>query len=162
MITTKAENKSGRKPIHGHSSINGRKKASKTYTTWKMMKERCTNPKNNSFYRYGEIGIGVCDRWFESFNDFLEDMGIRTENNTLDRIDNTKGYYKENCKWSTPSEQQNNRKDTVVFTKNGETLSIPNWCKKLNIDRHIVHTRIYRGWSAEKAIFHPLRKYQKS
>lgn len=78
-----------------------------TYSSWQHMKDRCLNPKNKYYNNYGGRGIIVCDRWMK-FENFLEDMGDRTKELSLDRIDNNKGYSKENCKWSTRKEQMNN------------------------------------------------------
>ena len=78
---------------------------SKTYNSWRAMKERCYNPKNKRYNSYGASGIVVCDRWLNSFENFLEDMGERPENTTLERI-NVKGNYEvENCKWENPTNQ---------------------------------------------------------
>jgi hypothetical protein len=73
------------------------------------MKTRCLNPKNDKWHRYGGRGITVCDRWL-SFDNFLADMGERPKGKTIDRIDNDGNYEKENCKWSTPKEQLQNRR----------------------------------------------------
>lgn len=80
------------------------------YRTWSTMRQRCSNPRQVKYYLYGAVGITVCDSWNESFVNFLNDMGERPEGHTLDRIDGTKGYFPENCKWSTPSEQNYNRR----------------------------------------------------
>lgn len=81
-----------------------------TYCTWKMMRRRCNDPKHKSYKDYGARGIKVCDRWQTSFQDFLADMGERPEGKTLDRIKSHLGYFKENCKWSTSEEQNNNQR----------------------------------------------------
>lgn len=94
----------GRPKRHGHASTSGR---SPTYLTWMSMHYRCERPQNASFSRYGAIGIGVCDRW-SSFDAFLEDMGVRPEGMTLDRIDRTRGYEPGNCRWATVYEQARN------------------------------------------------------
>jgi hypothetical protein len=84
----------------------------RTYKSWECMMRRCSDPKHKNG-RYVALGITVCQRWKESFIDFLEDMGERTEGKFLDRTDNTKGYFKENCRWATMKEQLQN----TVFSK---------------------------------------------
>ena len=77
------------------------------------MKQRCHNAKHASFKYYGERGIQVCDVWKEDFGQFLEDMGKRPEGYTLERLDNNKGYNKENCEWVTWSQNLRNRRPWV-------------------------------------------------
>jgi hypothetical protein len=97
------------RPKHGCSN-----KVNSEYTTWQGMKHRCTNPKDVCYRYYGGRGITVCDRWFNSFENFIADMGVRPfKGAQLDRIDNEKGYSPENCKWSTAKENANNKRKPV-------------------------------------------------
>lgn len=91
---------------HGHSP-NGKKSTS--YISWYSMKQRCLNPNNRYYKYYGGRGITICERWMK-FENFLEDMGERPKELSLDRIDNDGNYEPSNCKWSTRKEQQNNRR----------------------------------------------------
>lgn len=79
------------------------------YASWLHMLNRCGNPKNDGYDGYGGRGITVCKRWLK-FENFFEDMGIRKKGLSIERIDNNKGYYKENCKWATTLEQSRNKR----------------------------------------------------
>lgn len=82
----------------------------RTYKSWQAMKSRCTDLKRHNAASYALKGISYAPAW-ESFSTFLADMGERPLGMTLDRIDNSKGYYKDNCRWATPEQQRANRKD---------------------------------------------------
>jgi len=96
---------------HGHAK---RGKESITHRSWSDMLQRCNNPNYKRYQDYGGRGITVCDRWLpenNGFINFLKDMGERPKGKSLDRIENNKGYYPKNCKWSTPKEQCNNKRN---------------------------------------------------
>lgn len=80
------------------------------YKSWQSMKSRCLNPKATGYEYWGGRGIKICDRWLNSFENFLADMGKRPEGATLNRIDNDGNYEPQNCKWSFISEQQLNKR----------------------------------------------------
>lgn len=83
-----------------------------TYRSWYAMKRRCTDIFYSRYSDYGGRGIKVCDRWLESFINFLEDMGERPINTTIDRIDNNGNYEPLNCRWATSKQQSLNKRNT--------------------------------------------------
>lgn len=82
----------------------------RTYQSWRGMLNRCQRASDASWEYYGGRGIRVCDRWAESFAAFVEDMGLRPENRTLDRIDPNGHYEIGNCRWATAGEQRRNQR----------------------------------------------------
>lgn len=138
-------NKKKREPIHGKSR-------ERVYKIWSSMKARCRNKASPSYARYGAKGVTLCDEW-ENFEIFYADMGNPpTSIHSIDRIDGTKGYFKDNCKWSTPTEQANNRKTNIHITYNGETKTISEWARKTGLSKECINHRLKTGWPIE-AIF---------
>ena len=94
-------------------------RGTKTYLSWSSMKDRCLNEKSKDYKRYGGAGITLCQEWATSFEKFYLDMGEKPAGCSIDRIDNTKGYFKENCRWATSSEQQRNKRDSYIWIIKG-------------------------------------------
>lgn len=107
---------------------------------------------SRSFKYYGEKGIKICDRWNDSFENFLDDMGEPSEGMSLDRIDNKLGYSPENCKWSSVIEQANNKNNNRFITHNGITKTIGEWVTELGIPRRTIISRITRGFPIDKIL----------
>lgn len=97
-----------RNTVHGHNRA-GRGNQSSTWHSWRSMRDRCLKKSHKSYADYGGRGINICDRWDE-FANFLADMGERPDGTTLDRVDVNAGYFPENCRWATRSEQQRNKR----------------------------------------------------
>ena len=121
------------------------KKEMKEYRIWKAMKARCYAPSNKDMGYYQKDNITVCSEWVHDFNRFLEDMGkIPDDNYSIDRIDYTKGYYKENCRWIPFNEQSKNRRNVKLYTLNGKTQTLKEWAKELNINYDTLRGRVVR------------------
>lgn len=129
------------------------KKLMKEYRIWKSMKSRC-NSKCNKDTHYQKDGIKVCDRWKNSFENFLKDMGnIPSENHSIERKNIYEDYCPQNCVWVLMSEQSKNRRTIKLFNYNGETKILKDWASHFNIKYTTLYNRIYRnGLSFEEAI----------
>lgn len=125
-----------------------------TYNVWVNMRQRCNNTENPRYVDYGGRGIRVCDRW-ETFENFLADMGIRPLGMTLERRDNDGHYEPGNCRWSTTEEQANNKRNNNRLTYQGETLTISEWARKLGVRDQLLRVRLCRGWSVEETLGRP-------
>lgn len=125
---------------------------------WRRMKNRCLNPSDQAYERYGGRGITICDSWLD-FTKFLIDMGERPIGKTLDRIDNNLGYSLNNCRWASYTEQNNNRRDNRMLNFKGETKTMAQWCQELNLSKKAVSQRLNAyGWAVERALTEPIRK----
>lgn len=128
------------------------------YGIWADIIKRCTNPKSISFVNYGQRGIIVCDRWRNSFEHFLEDMGTRPSyQHQIERIDNHGNYEPSNCKWATRSEQSRNKRNNHWLTVGDETLCITDWANRLGTSAGVIRGRILLGWSPHKIVTEPVR-----
>lgn len=125
------------------------------YAAWRQIRRRCHNPNDSAFQFYGAKGILVCERWRNSFPNFLADMGLRPPNKTsIDRIDNAKGYEPGNCRWADAKEQSRNRSLNRKLTFRGETLCLSEWAERLKITSGSLAERIER-WGEERALSEP-------
>lgn len=130
---------------HGHTR---QQQPSREYRTWVAMKSRCQNPKAPNFEYYGGAGISICERWQE-FAAFLADMGTRPIGTSLDRIDSTKGYYKDNCRWATAKEQSRNRAIVHIITINGDSQCLTEWANRAGISDTAMLYRVRQGMTGE-------------
>ena len=93
----------------------------------------------------------MCSRW-DSFEHFLEDMGVRPEGMTIDRIDNDKGYEPSNCRWATPVEQANNKSNNTRVLWGGFNYTIAEWSRQTGVDGGLIIARLKKGWPPKQAI----------
>lgn len=131
---------------------------------------RCYCPSHPQYKNYGAKGIDICPEWTcnngldnfyewsisQGFNGLKTDKGYNIQE--IDRIDNTKGYSPENCRWVTHKEQSRNKTTNRNFTLNGETKCLKNWCEDFGLPYMAIYLRIFRRrWSFEKAITTPIK-----
>ena len=113
----------------------------RVYKSWQKMHERCENINSDAYYQYGGRGISVCTRW-KSFENFLEDMGDRPAEMSLDRINYSGNYEPSNCRWATSTQQNNNMRSNNLCTYNGETYTIAQWAKIMGLPWSTMKARI--------------------
>jgi hypothetical protein len=125
------------------------------YRTWTAMHTRCSSPKCKNWADYGGRGITVCSEW-NDFESFSSDMLPSWKRGlSLDRIDNAKGYSKENCKWSTSKEQNSNKRNVHPVSFGGETRTLADWGRYLGGTCDLIYVRLKRGWTMERALSTP-------
>lgn len=128
------------------------------YRAWQTMRHRCTSPSNPAYPRYGGRGITICDRWLNSPQNFLADMGPRpSPKHEIDRIDNDKGYSPENCRWVTRVVNDRNRRSNHWLEYRGERKVLQEWCDLLGVPRDTVTWRLRQGWPVSEALETPVR-----
>lgn len=132
--------------VYGKNNPSWRGGYSKTklYRVWNSMRCRCNNPNDSAYKHYGQRGIAVCEEW-KDFNTFYNDIGyLHKEGLWLDRIDNNKGYSKDNCKWSTKKEQARNKRNTRKVTFNDITATLAEWSEITGIKRSTLSMRFHK------------------
>lgn len=139
--------KAGTRTTHGKSEHGNR-----TYKSWCHMRDRCRNPNSKRYADYGGRGITVCDRW-DSFENFLSDMGERPDGKTLDRYPDVNGNYEPgNCRWATTKQQANNVRRSVFLEFDGRRMTASEWGEEIGICQKLIRQRIKSGWTAEQAL----------
>lgn len=125
------------------------------YNIWTNMKRRCFNPKDKGFRNYGSRGIRVCDEWMNDYNKFREwslSHGY-SDNLTIDRINNDGDYEPSNCRWTTMQVQSNNTRFNHFVTYKGETHTLADWGRLLNIDSDKIGRRLKKGLPLKQVFF---------
>lgn len=129
-----------------------------TWNSYMSMIGRCCRESDSNYYNYGGRGIKVCERWMESFENFLADMGKRPDGLTLDRYPDVNGDYEPgNCRWATDEEQANNKRTSVLLTANGKTQTLSQWAREVGISSSVIFRRRSKGMTPEQ-ILQPLQK----
>ena len=134
-------------------SANKRKPPTPEYRSWSSMKTRCYNKNTEQYSEYGGRGISICERWRNSFEYFLEDMGERPSlKHTLDRYPDMNGNYEPgNCRWATWQEQIRNRRNSVTLEIDGVKRPMPEWCEIYKINWFTIRDRLKKGMSPKEA-----------
>jgi hypothetical protein len=128
------------------------------YKTLENIKSRCLNKNNRQYKDYGGRGILICPRWLESYRYFCEDMGKKpSPQHSIERLENDKGYYKENCKWATRVEQNRNRRNNTNLELNGKIKTLQEWSEEYNINRATLKSRLKSGLSLQDALNTPVQ-----
>lgn len=136
---------------HGHSRLG---KISPEYRAWSDAKDRCTNPKKINWHRYGGRGVIMCEEWMESFEAFLNHVGLRpSPKHSLDRYPNNNGNYEPgNVRWATREQQGNNTSSTRVLVVRGQAMSVTEASKKFGKHRKFISRRLDKGCTPEVAV----------
>lgn len=135
--------------VHGFNKCANR---ATEYTTWDSMIQRCKNPNNTAFHKYGGRGINVCERWM-SFRNFIDDMGLKPSlQHSIERLDNDGDYEPNNCVWADLKTQSRNKRTNHILTLNGKSQCLVKWAEELNLRPNTISTRLHRGWSVEKSL----------
>lgn len=129
------------------------------YWCWQRILLRCYVPTTSNYHHYGGRGIKMCDRWRYGENGkhgaecFLEDMGPKpSRKHSIDREDVNGDYEPDNCRWATQIQQCNNKRDNVLVTYGGETLTLSQWSRKVGIGVSTLSYRMRHGWTPEAAL----------
>lgn len=143
------------------SSLKHGSSTSRLYRTWNRMRQRCTNPRNNNFLRYGARGISVCKEWddFMAFEKWSHANGYATDL-TIDRINNNGNYEPGNCRWTTLAVQMVNKENNVFIEYNGQKKTISMWSRDFGLTQECLGRRLRDGWSMERASQMPPLKGQ--
>ncbi len=124
------------------------------WQAWNHMQQRCYNTNDKHFHDYGGRGVVVCERWRNSFEAFLEDVGDRpSKRHSLDRFPNGSGNYEPgNVRWATPMEQSQNRRSVIWIEHDGMTLCVAEWARITGIKRATILARYHKGYSPDRIL----------
>lgn len=126
----------------------------RVYKIYAKILRRCFAKDDPVYPRYGGRGITMCDEWKNSFELFSEWAYANGYNETLsiDRIDNNGDYCPDNCRWVDDYAQANNKRNNILFTFEGQTKTLAQWCREFNVPYKRAFYRISNGWDFEDAM----------
>lgn len=134
---------------------------SRLHGIWNHMKQRCGNTNNDSYKLYGGEGKTVYKPWcddFQCFYNWAMENGYK-DGLTIDRIDNSKGYTPDNCRWATRKVQANNTRRNRMIELFGKTQTMSQWCEEFNIKNTTVYDRLKRGYDIERAFTQQVQRH---
>lgn len=127
---------------------------------WQTMMQRCYNPNNKRYPRYGGRGIKVCERWHVAANFIADNLPLWSRGLTIDREDNDGNYGPGNVRWTTYAAQNRNTSQTNLLTHDGKTMCLTDWATHLGMNKSTLANRLNRhGWSLEKALSTPVGQW---
>jgi hypothetical protein len=139
-------------------------KGTDLYNIWCSIKQRCQSESCKSYPAYGGRGIDICQEWSDDFSIFrrwCKSNGYK-KGLSIDRIDNDKGYYPDNCRWTNIFIQANNTRRNIFWTHSGERKTISEWARSVGIESRTLHDRVYKlGWEIDKALTTKVRVMSK-
>lgn len=131
-----------------------------TYYTWVRMRSRCLSKRDKDYENWGGRGITICKEWTE-YAVFLKEMGMKpSKKHSLGRIDNDKGYSKENCRWETQLQQHNNKRSSSFLEFDGRKQTKAQWAREFGMNRDTLGWRLKLGWSISEALTEKVRIYK--
>lgn len=125
----------------------------KAAMTWRSIKSRCLSKEVEPYQDYGARGITICDRWLNSLEAFVEDVGLpQQKSDSIDRINVDGNYEPGNCRWATRSQQMRNIRTNHLVTIDGETQPVIYWAEKAGISHGLMLFRLRCGWTGQRLL----------
>lgn len=137
--------------VRKRMTTHGDSHSTRLYNVWTSMRKRCDNPKDKRYSDYGGRGIKVCKEWedYETFRNWAYlngyDNNLEATECSIDRIDNSKGYSPDNCRWVGVDIQSNNKRNNIVIEYEGKKQTAAEWGRELGLDASIIRLRYHKG-----------------